>query len=202
MDAKLDWGDPSVGPRAVPGVYTVRLTAAGRTLERKVTITPDPRSTVSQADLEAQLALALGIRDDVSRLTDMVESLRSLRQQLQDRIETLADDDRAAALVRDSKALVERLDAHENEMHNPTAEVACDILAMKGGARLYSRLSPLAGWIAEAGGAPTQGMREVYAAQKQELDGYASRFDGLLSVDLAGLNRQAQSLGIGYVVIR
>ena len=200
--ALLDWGNPSVGPPAVPGRYTVRLTVAGRSVERPLTVMPDPRTRVSQADLETQLALALRIRDDLSRLTDMVESLRSVRRQLQERTELLKDRAPAADLVKASRALVERLDALEKEMHNPTAEVAYDILAMKGGTRLYSRLSPLAGWIAGASGAPTEGMRQVLAQQEQELGGYASRFDSLISVELAGLNKQAAALGMGFVVIK
>ena len=54
-----------------------------------------------------------------------------------------------------SLALVAKLDALEGKLHNPKAEVVYDILAMRGGARLYSRLSPLQMWALESNGAPT-----------------------------------------------
>ncbi len=199
---KLDSGDPGTGPLAVPGTYTAKLTVDGRTLETKVTVRPDPRVHASQADLEAQLALALEVRDDVSRLTDMVNSIRSLRQQLENRIETLKGNTAAAGLVKRSQAIVDWLNALEDQMQNPTAEVVYDILAMKGGSRLYSRIGPLMGWVEDGPGAPTQGMQQVFAEQNKELDGYASKFDSLVSVDLAGLNKEAASLGLGYVIVK
>ncbi len=200
--AKLDSGDPEIGPRAVPGTYTAKLTVDGHTLDTKVTIRPDPRSQVSQAYLEAQFALALKIRDDISRLTDMVTSLQSVRRQLENRIDVLKDNTAAAAVVKQARALVDRLNVLENEIQNPTAEVVYDILAMKGGTRLYSRLSPLLDWLQDGAGAPTQGMQQVFAEQDQELSGFASKFDSLLSVDLEGLNKQAASLGLGFVIVK
>jgi len=199
---KLDSGDPGIGPLALPGTYTARLSVGGRSAETTITVKPDPRVSVTRADLEAQLKLALQIRDDISRLTDMVESLRSIRQQLQDRIETLKSDKAATGLVKGSAALVKRLDALEDQLHNPTAEIVYDILAMKGGTRLYSRMAPLLAWVEGGSAAPTDGMREVYAEQAKELAGYASQFDGLVSVELAGLNKQAAALGIGFVVVK
>ena len=87
-------------------------------------------------------------------------------------------------------------------MQNPTAEVVYDILAMRGGSRLYSRIGPLMGWVEDGPGAPTQGMQQVFAEQDKELDGYASKLDSLVSVDLAGLNKEATSLGLGYVIVK
>ena len=64
---------------------------------------------------------------------------------------------------------MKRAAAIEDKLHNPTAEVVYDILAMRGGARLYSRLSPLQLWAVEATGAPTAGMTQVLTEQEQEL---------------------------------
>jgi hypothetical protein len=86
-------------------------------------------------------------------------------------------------------------------LHNPRAEVTYDILAQRGGAKLYSRLSPVYTWTFEADGAPTQGMREVYADQVKELDALDAEFRGLVANDLAALNRQARDLGLGDVMV-
>ncbi len=58
------------GPMALPGSYTVRLTAAGTTQEKPLTVKLDPRvarSGVSQADLVAQYGLATSVRDLLGR---------------------------------------------------------------------------------------------------------------------------------------
>src|SRR5207244_8846213 len=62
-----------------------------------------------------------------------------------------------------------KLDALEEKLHNPKAQVAYDILAMKGGAKLYSQLIFLYNLLLESDGAPTQGIREVHAEQSAEL---------------------------------
>ena len=54
--------------------------------------------------------------------------------------------------------------------------------------------------ISEADGVPTQGMRELYADQKKELDGYDSEMKQLLATDLAPLNTTAKKLDLPIVI--
>ena len=198
---RLDAGEPSVGPMVSPGTYTVKLTAGGKSLSTPVKVLPDPRTKIAPADLDAQVTFVLQVRDDLTRLTEMVESIRSIRQQLQDRNAVLKHDARAKELVSASEAIIKRLTELEDKIHNPTAEVVYDILAMKGGARLYSRLAPLFDWARDGSGAPTEGVHEVLAEQKKELNGYLGQFDTLISADLAKVNGLASKLGIGFVVV-
>jgi hypothetical protein len=55
-------------------------------------------------------------------------------------------------------------------------------------------------WASEGVGAPTAGMREVFAGQKAELDTLAAAVQALMAADVASLNRQAAALGLGYVI--
>ena len=77
-----------------------------------------------------------------------------------------------------------------------------DILAMRGGAQLYSRLSPLYGFAADGDGAPTQGVREVFAGQKKELEALEGELAVLLGDRLADINRQARDAGVEFVRVR
>ena len=66
------------GPLAPPGLYTVRLTANGSTLERNVTIARDPRISSSDADLVAQYKLAVAIaerKEQIAKARDHAETL-------------------------------------------------------------------------------------------------------------------------------
>ena len=74
-----------------------------------------------------------------------------------------------ADLLKASDHVVKKADALEDKLHNPTAEVVYDILAMRGGTRLYSRLAPLQMWAIDAEGPPTAGMTQVLEAQEKEL---------------------------------
>jgi photosystem II stability/assembly factor-like uncharacterized protein len=213
--ARIDWGDPRPGPRALPGIYTVRVRVDGHEATTSLEVRQDPHLRgVSDQDLKVQHAFALEMRDTMTRLSGDVARLRSAAQQLRDRGARLAAERPApgaegadssakiARLAADAIALAGDLDGLEKRFHNPTAEVTYDILAMKGGAQLYSRLSPLYTFVHEADGAPTQGMREVFAGQRQELVRLEEELHRLLDVRLAELNRRAQEAGVDFVRVR
>ena len=199
--AKIDWGDASDGPLAPPGTYTVRMKVGDQTYTSPLKIVPDPRVKMSDADYAEQTKYALAMRDDISRLSHIVMQLQSVRNQLKNRSQLLAADSKAAQLNKDSAALIDKINALEDKMHNPKAEVTYDILAMKGGAKLYSRLSATYSFVTEADGLPTQGVRDAYAEQKKELDGYDAQFQQLMTTDLASLNDAAKKQDLPVVVV-
>ncbi|MBV8200485.1 MAG: glycosyl hydrolase, partial [Acidobacteria bacterium] len=199
--AKLDAGYPAHGPEAVPGSYTVRLTVDGKVSSLPLTVRPDPRVTVSAADLEAQLQLALEVRDAITRLTRTVVRLREVRQQLVSRNQLLKGDARAEPLVKASAELAQKLDVLEAKLHNPKAEIVYDVLAQKGGAQLYSRLSPLLDWVESGDGAPAEGVREVFADQQKELAARQGDLEKLLASDLSPLNEAAAKLGLPGIYV-
>jgi photosystem II stability/assembly factor-like uncharacterized protein len=201
-NGKIDTGDPSNGPRAVPGRYTIRLKAGDQVSEAAVEVRPDPRESIQQADREAQLALALEVRDQVSRVTGLVNRLRSVQSQLAARREALAGNAQAVDLLKASDDVAKKAFALEDRLHNASAEVTYDILAVKGGARVYSRLAPLMGWVADGVGAPTQGIRDVFAVEKAEVDSLAAEVESLVTGDLAALNATAARLGLGGVILK
>jgi photosystem II stability/assembly factor-like uncharacterized protein len=199
--AKIDAGDLESGPLVVPGSYTLKLTAEGKTLSTPVVVQPDPRVHVPTADLEEQVKLALAIRDDASHLTGMVRQLRSVRKQLADRDELLKDIPRGESLIKPSQELMEKLNALEAKLHNPKAEVSYDILAQKGGAQLYSKLGPLYDWTHDSDGPPTQGMRDIFAEETEELKRDEAKLNELFAGDLVKLNEAAKKLELPVVLV-
>ena len=198
--AKLDAGDPETGPRVLPGTYAARLTVDGRTLATTVEVQPDPRSRVPRADLEQQLALALALRDDLSRLSAIVEGLRSVREQAKTRAAALRGRDAARPVVDATMALVSKCDALEDELHNPRAQVSYDILAMPGGARLYSQLAPLYESVHEGAAPPTQAMRELAAQLQGQLAARSAEWRTIVESDVPTLNARARELAPEFVV--
>jgi len=189
--AKIDAGSPGDGPLASPGSYTVRLNVEGKTYTRPLVLNPDPRLAMTAAQYDEHLKFSLAIRDDFTRLTGIIDALRSVRAQIQARKDLVKDDKGSADWVKAAEATAAKLDALENRLHNPKAEVVYDVLAFKGGAQLYSRLGPLYSFVVEGDGVPTQGMREVYAAQKAELDVLEKEWKALAADDIAALNKTA-----------
>jgi hypothetical protein len=66
-----------LGPRALPGTYTVRLTANGRTLTAPLTIAMDPRVTTSQAGLQQMFDLQMRLADMLTRSSEAVTNAKA-----------------------------------------------------------------------------------------------------------------------------
>ena len=202
--AKVDSGVPQRGPLVSPGTYTARLMINGsndsKAFTASIRVLMDPRVKMSQVEIEEQLKFALKVRDDITRLSETVIAMRSVRNQLTNRNELLKNHRKAEPLVKASRELITKLDQLEEKLHNPKAKVVYDILAMKGGAKLYSQMSQLYEWTKDSDGPITQGMREVYADQAKELERLLAEWNALRSGDLARLNSEARKLDIPHVL--
>jgi hypothetical protein len=204
--ARTDGGSLKAGPLVMPGTYTLELTVDGQTSHQPMTVLIDPRwakrVTENHADqLQKQAQDALKIRDDITRLSEMVERLRAVKKQLTARNELLKDEDTAKDLIKASKDFITRLDEVEGKLHNPKAQVSYDILAQKGGAKLYSQLTWLYGLINDADGPTTQGWKEVYEEQRAELDKLEGELNKLFGDELAKLNEQAKKAEAPQVIV-
>jgi photosystem II stability/assembly factor-like uncharacterized protein len=197
----LDIGYPLVGPTATPGTYTARLTVGDKTEATTLKLLPDPRATASQETLDEQLRFSLQVRDAITQLTRTAEQLRSVRRQVTARNELLKKDPKAADLVKASEAFLKKMDVVEERLHNPKAEISYDVLAMKGGAMLYSRLSPLFDFAKGGDGPPTQGMKNVFAMAKKDLDALDAEWKALIAGDLAALEEQAEALDMPEIYV-
>ncbi len=70
------------GPWALPGHYTVRLAAAGLTIEKPLSVAMDPRVTTSSADLAKQLEVSLRIADAQAEAAAAVRAADRLLEQV------------------------------------------------------------------------------------------------------------------------
>src|SRR6202007_1283553 len=79
--AIYDNGQPA-GPLALPGVFQVRLTIAGKSYSAPIEIKMDPRVKASSEDLRAQFDLLLKLRDREEEMKRAILGIRDLRNQL------------------------------------------------------------------------------------------------------------------------
>ena len=190
--AVADQGSPKAGPRINPGKYTAKLTVDGKSYATPIEVKPDPRRVISASELEEQEKLALDLRGEINQVTRTVEKLRLIKRQITDRNELLEPDAGAKSLIAKSKDYLKKLDELEERLHNPKAKIAYDILAQKGGAKLYSRLILLYSSVLEGDGAPTQGMQEIAAQLKKEAEVELATWKQLTEKELPSLNRLAR----------
>ena len=82
------------GPVVVPGSYTVRLAAGGKTTTQPLTVLIDPREAkdgVTIADLREQFQHNMRVRDMVTEVNQLVANVESARQRLKNASGAAAD---------------------------------------------------------------------------------------------------------------
>lgn len=74
---------PQMGPMALPGNYTVRLSVGGQVQEQPFEVRLDPRLTdITEADIQKQFDLAMQIRDEVSKANQAVIDIRAIKEKI------------------------------------------------------------------------------------------------------------------------
>ncbi|HEX5076423.1 MAG TPA: hypothetical protein VFW03_24645 [Gemmatimonadaceae bacterium] len=104
VDPRRERGGRGNGPVIVPGSYTVRLAAGGKTMTQPLTVLIDPREAkdgVTIADLREQLQHNLRVRDMVTEVNQLVASVESARRRLENAGGAAADTLRRLDALRD-----------------------------------------------------------------------------------------------------
>jgi len=192
-------GNPEAAARVLPGAYTARLVAGVQTATTTIEVKADPRVGVPVRDLEEQSGFAKQMQDHLKRLVAMVAQIRAVRDQITVKRQALAGREAAGDWMKAADGILARCDLLEGRLHNPKAEVEYDVLAK--GAGIYSRMSPLLGSVVDGSGAPTQGMRDVFADQVKALDNVEVEWRVVVTTDLPALAAKARAIDAAGIVV-
>jgi hypothetical protein len=159
------FGFPARGPLVLPGKYTVRLTAGGKTLTRELEVKVDPTIPVSSEALHTQLEVNLKLRDMQSSVNDALRGIDSYKGQIETAQKTVrALDPQATKLL--ASLLGERLQqlsTMELKLARPP-----DIPGYSMGPRLVDRLSALLNAIDRVLDSPTPYQMEHFNELRTE----------------------------------
>jgi hypothetical protein len=114
------WWATTSGPTAVPGTYQVEMSVNGASQTSTFEIVKDPRSSTSQADLQAQFDFLIEIRNKLTDANQGVIDIRSMRKQIETVTAKLDEDQKelkemAKDMLKDMKTIEESLYQTQNE---------------------------------------------------------------------------------------
>ncbi|MBX2890069.1 MAG: hypothetical protein KF734_04020 [Saprospiraceae bacterium] len=170
-----------IGQMALPGTYTVRLTAGDHTDTGTLALIPDP----VQPDLDYAKRRALS-----DELFGMVEDLGLLVAQVQNAKDSA---DRRAAIVKD-KALKNRLDRFSTDLEafRKTLTETIESKGITGEQQLRARLGRLYVFTEISDELPTQSVLDKMQFVRGELQQARTKADGFFGKDLVVLNAALQ----------
>ena len=175
-----------LGPTALPGMYTVRLTVDGKTasapLSDKLTIKMDPRVKVAAAGLEKKLQAEMKMASILTTSTQAVQQGGSIRAQLEKlSAQANALNTTKEAIEAAQKKLAAVLGAAPGFLAPPSAENT--LTRLNGQAdTLYQQI-----WQADA--EPTSAQMEALATTEHDSTDVLKRWNEFKNSDLPALNR-------------
>jgi hypothetical protein len=187
------WGGSQTGPEAAPGKYSVRLTADGRSVSTSLIVKRHPLHEATDADLEAQTALGLAIRDKVNEANRSVIEIRDLKQQVADRLGKSSD----AKLKLLGDSLTTKLGAVEEEIYQVRNQSGQDPLNFP--IKLNNRLASLMGVVTRGDTRPIGNAAPIFSDLKTELKVQTDRMQQVIDKDLAALNAELKRLGLEQI---
>ncbi|HTW30232.1 MAG TPA: hypothetical protein VMD76_01045 [Candidatus Sulfotelmatobacter sp.] len=170
-----------LGPNALPGKYTVRLTVDGKSFTAPLTVKMDPRVKTPMAGLEKKFQAETKLAATLSETSKALLQATSIREELEKR-DAQASGEMTNVIADFRKKLSAVLGTPGGFFAPPTAEVT--LIKVNGDAStLYQEI-----WQADA--EPTMPQAEALAAAERDSAGVLKRWNDFEGGELPALNRR------------
>jgi hypothetical protein len=190
------WGGTTNGPQAPPGKYTVRLTADGKTVTQPLVVKRNPMHSATDADLQAQFALAIQLRDKVSEANGAVIQIRDVKREVADRLGKSQD----AQLKSAGDKLTNDLSAVEREIYQVKNQSGQDPLNFP--IKVNNRIAALLGVVSNPDAKPIAGAYPIFNDLKSELKVQTDLLQKVLSTQLPLFNTEAKRVGLEPITVK
>ena len=175
------------GPRLLPGLYTIRLTKAGKVSETKLTVGLDRRAKFSVADRKAQFDAAMKVRALFGDESALMDRLLGTRAELA----------KIAASLPEGDPLKKSVIDFDTKIDNVRKKIVATTEggAITGEERLREHTDQLYGALLSYEGKPGSYHLAYIDALRRELQDITKEFEQLLATGLPGLNDSLRSKG-------
>lgn len=201
FDGMIVWASSMNGPRALPGMYKVKLTINGKSMESDFEILRDPRATASDADMKAQFDFLQEVIAKVTETHNAIKKIRTVREQINRAIEPIKDQKEAMKDVLDkAKAIQDDLKKVEETLYQTKNRSGQDPLNFP--IRLNNKLAHLNSLAGAGNFKPTNQMVEFKKEVTAEIDAQLTALNKILKEDVPAFNALVKQKNIDAVVIK
>jgi photosystem II stability/assembly factor-like uncharacterized protein len=194
-----EYGSGAQGPVAVPGQYQVRLTIGTQTQTMPFELKLDPRVNVSQADLEQQFNMLMGVREQLNSVYDAVNQIQDVRSQVAGLKHRLPENASTKPISNAADELEKKLVGVRDQLINLTISANEDSLAYPP--QIDAKLAFLAMDVGSADSAPTESEQLQFEKLKRQSAELLGRWDDLQRHDLADFRKLTAESNLSTVVV-
>ncbi len=175
-----------LGPRALPGQYTVRLNVNGHSYTAPLVVKIDPRVKTPLIGLEQQFRLEVRLASLMTRSSEAILQARSLREQLR------KFSGQASGFMGESISALEKKVAAVLGTADASGPGAPE-LSLK---RVNGDVGTLYSNVDKADATPTAAQVNATAETERDLSAVMKRWDEVKTADLPALNRQLRGASL------
>lgn len=194
FEGMIFYSSPNVGPKAVPGEYTVRLSVNGKAQDQTFTIVKDPRLPNTHKEYEEQFNFLMKVRDEVSRANEGIIKIRNIKKDLA-YVKAKAKEDQAMQEL--ITTYEKELSEIENNIHMTKNQSRQDPLNY--GIRINNRLAFLLADAQRGDAAPTQQAQAFFKEVTQELNVELNALNALIKERTDAINTKISANGIKII---
>jgi photosystem II stability/assembly factor-like uncharacterized protein len=181
-----------LGPTVLPGSYTARLTANGKSYTANFIVKMDPRIKISAGGLDRKFQLEMRLATLLSQTSKAVLQAGSIREPLQKLSEQATGPTKDSVQAFQTK-LAAVLGAPSGFFAPPSAEVTL--------AQVNGQVAALYGQVWQADAEPSVAQSEAVKAIEHDTSDVMKRWDALKTADLAVLNRALHTANLPEIRI-
>ena len=182
-----------LGPSVLPGQYTVRLTAGGKTFSAPIKVIMDPRVTTPAAGLRQQHEIENHLAEMMNESFVAQAEVRGLDKQL-DALSKQANGAVADAVAALHKKVSALAGGQGGFFAPPSHEATLS--------RVSGELGQLYGQVGGADATPTATQTAAFAVVEKEHAGVMARWKAIKSTDVPALNRQLTGAGLTVIELK
>jgi hypothetical protein len=195
------------GPLAPAGTYQVQLKVGDHVYTEAFEIRKDPRTKATQEDLQAQFDLLLAIRDKLSQTHEAVNTVRSIRQQIEEWERRVIGSNPALIGERNEvqervttlgKTIKKKLSAIEEELIQVKAKDQLDVLDHP--IQLSAKFALLSEVVSSADAAPTHQSQQAFEDLSSRLDRQLQQLHELVDTHVATFNQLIRESDVPAIV--
>ena len=188
------YSSPNVGPKAVPGEYTIRLNYNGEVVEQALQIVKDPRLSNTDEDYKAQFDFLISVRDEVSRANNAIIEIRRVQKDLDYLKQKAQNNSDLLAYISSFEKDLSRI---ENNIHMTKNQSRQDPLNY--GIRINNRIAFLLADSQRGDYPPTDQAQAFFKEISAELQTELTALDKLMSESVAKLNDMVSAAQIEMI---
>jgi photosystem II stability/assembly factor-like uncharacterized protein len=170
-----------LGPRALPGHYTVRVTVNGHSYTEPLVVRMDPRVKASPAALAQQFQLEMRLAATMTQAAQATQQARSVDEQLQKLLHRTS-----GSLLQSVRALDKKVSTVLGESENFFGPVSQEVNL----GRVSGDVGTLYGGVDSADAAPTVAQVRAAAGVEHDLSTVMARWRQIKASGVPSLNRE------------